>query len=128
LHTLSQDEQILLLQTFDPKVLVAAMQQQLHAKKVPNSPISIQGCTDEKRQANRRRVFFPAKIIYNGRLCVISCQIRDISETGCKLRIPNTAAIPNKFTLQFSEGNISKACEVVWREETSLGVRFMATS
>ena len=79
----------------------------------------------EKRRAIRRRFVLGAKIIYNGRTCVVDCQISNISETGCKLMIHGSAHIPTQFTLNFNASKEVRECEVAWWDERTAGVRFL---
>lgn len=59
------------------------------------------------------------------RTSVADCQISDISATGCKLKVQSSAHIPNRFTLNFNASNISRQCEISWRNEHAMGVLFL---
>lgn len=125
LQSLSPQQQISVLQTLDSNVLLTALQQKLKGSETAHPQIASEVASDNKRRATRRRVLLGAKIIYNGRLGVLSCHVRDISETGCRLKVSATSALPKRFTLEIAEGGISKECEVAWRKEDSMGVRFL---
>ena len=104
------------LNALDPNFLFSALQS-LHSPPVE---------TNESRGAVRRRVVLGAKIIFNGRMSVVDCQISDISATGCKLKVQSSAHIPNRFTLVFNASNISRECEIAWRNEAAMGVLFLS--
>ena len=126
LQSLSPQQQISVLQTLDSNVLLAALQQRLKVSETGHSQMASEVESTDKRRAPRRRVLLGAKIIFNGRLGVHSCHVRDISETGCRLKVSANSALPKRFTLEIAEGGISKECEVSWRKDDSMGVRFLA--
>jgi hypothetical protein len=76
----------------------------------------------ETRVAPRLRVVKPAVIEYGGDKT--PCTIRDISTTGAALEVSNLAAIPLKFTLIVPEDRLKLPCQVVWRRDFRVGVRF----
>ena len=82
--------------------------------------------TEEKRVAARRRVFKGGQITFTGRGAAIDCFIRNISDTGARLTVESAVGIPDTFDLMFDQGLIRK-CEVVWRQATEIGVRFVQT-
>jgi hypothetical protein len=49
----------------------------------------------EKRVAPRRKVFLVGKIVYGGETYTIDCTIRDISETGARVQVPDPFSVPN---------------------------------
>ncbi len=80
---------------------------------------------NEKRTADRKRTLRAAKIVYNNNMSVASCELRDISETGCRIAIESTAYIPNHFVLHVTNSGIRHECEVAWRKSNMMGVRFL---
>src|SRR5262249_52965144 len=54
---------------------------------------------------------------------VIDCVVRNLSDTGACLQISNPAGVPAAFDLIESDG-ASRACHVVWRSETRIGIEF----
>ena len=54
----------------------------------------------------------------------VACVARNISETGARLEL-QTPILSNTFDLVFDDNEWpSRACRVVWRKETSIGVAF----
>jgi len=84
--------------------------------------------TDEsanRRIAQRHRVLKGALIVFNAGGSTINCTVRNLSETGARLTVVSFLGIPNQFTLEFNDKTAAYDCEVVWRKETELGVRFV---
>ena len=54
------------------------------------------------------------------------CQIKDISTGGARLAHALSGEIPSEFLLSLSrDGKVRRRCEVRWRTEKELGVRFL---
>jgi hypothetical protein len=81
------------------------------------------GPMDEKRRAPRTRMLKSGRIALSEKAPKIECAIRNMSETGACLQISSTYGIPAYFDLLLS-GNERRACHVVWRTDTRLGVAF----
>ena len=55
------------------------------------------------------------------------CMMVNVSATGAKLLLPVSADVPDSFVLILSKkGEVRRQCEVTWRAEKSIGVRFIA--
>ena len=78
---------------------------------------------DETRSSQRHRTLKGGKIVVNDGFSTFNCTIRNMSETGAKLLVPSVIGIPERFNLALDDGR-SFACEVAWRTETELGVKF----
>ena len=72
----------------------------------------------------RHRVLKGAQILFNNRLSVLDCRVRDLSEGGACLQIASTAGVPSIFTLRLA-GGPDKTCEQVWKRDGRIGVRFV---
>ncbi len=79
----------------------------------------------DKRESERVSTLRGARVIYNNKMSVSDCSIRDISKTGCRLAMASTIGIPAHFTLDISNSDRKHECEVVWRSPTVMGVRFL---
>ena len=64
-----------------------------------------------------------AKIIFNNGNSTISCQIRDQSENGARLKVDSILGIPESFALKIMAED-PRACKVAWRTNRELGVTF----
>jgi hypothetical protein len=56
------------------------------------------------------------------------CLVRDISTFGARLEFPTTAILSDRFELTFEKARTIRACQVVWRTDTQVGVEFHGTS
>lgn len=77
-----------------------------------------------ERRAVRRRVLKSGTIAYNDRFKTLSCTVRDLSEGGARLRADNPLFVPSQFELLIEQDGFEAECEVVWRVDKDLGVRF----
>ena len=79
---------------------------------------------DDRRTVQRTRVLRCAKIIVPRRSPVIHCTVQNITSAGACLKLANTYGVPQTFELTFEHGRTRRACRVVWRTETKLGIAF----
>lgn len=79
----------------------------------------------ERRRLLRQRVLKGALVAYSDRYCTLPCTVRDISAEGARLRSPNAAAVPDRFELIIELDGLEANCEVVWRKDEDIGVRFL---
>jgi hypothetical protein len=52
------------------------------------------------------------------------CHVQDVSRQGAKIVVEMPSSIPNQFELAFSLSDNRRRCEVVWRRNKVLGVKF----
>lgn len=81
--------------------------------------------TAENRRAPRRKVLKGAVAAFSDRYCSIACTVRDISATGARIRTDGSVNIPDTFELIIDLDGLEVDCEVVWRKDSDLGVRFL---
>ena len=79
---------------------------------------------DNKRISPRQRVLKSGRIVFAGGSFSIDCTIRNVSDTGARLQVPTTVAIPDKFTLVDVQTGKRRGVKVVWRKEDLIGVHF----
>jgi hypothetical protein len=82
--------------------------------------------TSDRRLAIRRRTILGASIIFNSKSSTLDCVIRDLSDTGAKLKADGIATLPDEFTLEVPCKRQSYPVRVVWRRADTCGVRFQA--
>lgn len=81
-----------------------------------------------KSRSSRRKLTAPlaAWIVSSDGTRRYRCQIVDISEGGARIAAGNVAEIPQSFFLALSaSGSAHRTCELVWRNDTHAGVRFI---
>lgn len=81
----------------------------------------------ERRGTERRQMLKGATIAVGGDQAAMPCVVRDFSDDGARLQVACGQAVPETFELVVELDGISCACEVVWRKETRVGVRFTDT-
>ena len=82
----------------------------------------------EKRKAARRNVHCRALIVAANKSVVSDCAISDVSDTGARLRLATTEALPDEFYLVLSKGaKVRRLCTVRWRSKNNVGVEFASS-
>jgi len=79
---------------------------------------------ERPRQAARRRVLKSGVIAFNDRFSALPCVVRDLSPCGAHLRVEGTTNVPNTFELLIELDGLEAQCEVAWRKDKGIGVRF----
>ena len=80
----------------------------------------------DKRRAPRKRILKGATIAFNDRSSTMSCVVRDISDTGARLRLTKGQVVPSRFELFIDIDGIEVPCAVAWRRGDEVGVVFEA--
>jgi hypothetical protein len=79
---------------------------------------------NDKRKALRRSVRYTAWIVREGE-ALHGCALFDISETGARIDVEDSDAVPEQFVLLLSgNGKARRRCRVVWRQPNQIGVKF----
>ena len=79
--------------------------------------------SDDQRRSPRLRTLKGRSIMF-GSACAINCIIRNMSETGASLEVESPIGIPDEFTLLIRPEIIQRKCQVAWRTQRRIGVRF----
>jgi len=77
----------------------------------------------ERRHFPRRRALLGARIVFRGGLCSMDCYIVGISAGGATLRPDDPFACPKEFLLK-PRLEPPRKCEVVWKQDGLVGVRY----
>ena len=78
----------------------------------------------ERRRYSRTRIVGLAKITLPGQYFDMRCVVLDLSHAGARIQPEDAQDCPDNFTLVF-KGGCSKECQVVWRRDDNIGVRFI---
>jgi hypothetical protein len=78
----------------------------------------------ERRKHPRARVRKGAKLVL-GSESVIDCVVRNLTNIGARVVVPNTTTLPERFHLTFDGGRTSYPCKVVWRRPNEMGLEFL---
>jgi hypothetical protein len=80
----------------------------------------------DRRQHSRMEWVSPGKIDPADGTPLRHCIVHDLSTGGARLNLPDTAALPERFTLYLAarRGGPRECC-VVWRSTRAVGVEFV---
>lgn len=109
-----------------------ALEQQ--AAPIPDTPVQAlaleseaamaEDANAEHRAKPRQRVLKAAKIVMSDWMA-IDCVVRDISDTGARLKVGGAAQLPHKFKLVMIAENTIRDVQVAWYLADSVGVAFI---
>ena len=68
------------------------------------------------RMVARRRVLKSGIAASNDRRLTVNCTVRDISDTGARLRVEGSMTVPDTFELLIPLDGLEAPCQVVWRK------------
>ncbi|MBB6407469.1 PilZ domain-containing protein [Mesorhizobium sangaii] len=81
----------------------------------------------EPEREHRPRVLKGGTIITGIQNSEVGCTLRNQHESGAELKIPLEARVPDRFLLYVPLDGIAYRCEVRWRRNDRVGVRFTGT-
>ena len=79
-----------------------------------------------ENRVQRRRMLKKAVASYNEQAISIDVILRDMSDTGIKIKIKENDLIPDHFHLYVEIDGINVDCEVVWRRGLEIGAKFVS--
>jgi len=77
----------------------------------------------KSRNYPRMRVLKGAKIVL-GTSSVLDCVVRDLTNGGARVKIPNAVDLPEEFAVTFDGGRTCRPCRVAWRTLNETGLQF----
>lgn len=79
-----------------------------------------------RKRETRKSLRQSGWITPDGGFAARPCVVEDISSSGAKITVQDNNTLPAKLRLAFSrDARTGRACEVVWREGKTFGVRFV---
>lgn len=79
--------------------------------------------TDELRASPRQRTLKGGRIVVNDGFSTFQCTVRNLSESGARLKVASIVGIADSFQLVMDDGR-KFGCTVVWRTAEEIGVAF----
>ena len=76
----------------------------------------------QKRAERRMKRDFPAQVMLDS-FAKRDCKIVDISKNGARIAIGGATDLPRRFSIAFA--STTKPCQLVWRNGTMAGVKFL---
>ena len=78
--------------------------------------------TEEHRIAPRQRVLKGGRIVINDGFSTFQCTVRNLSNTGARLKVASVIGVPDTFELVMDDGR-KFACTIAWKTEFEIGVK-----
>lgn len=78
----------------------------------------------ELRRETRLRTFLKGRIIFNNGNSSMDCLVRDLSASGARLMLSQTATLPAGFDLVIPAKDRTHKATLRWRKDDSIGVTF----
>ncbi len=120
LDALNDDQLAEVLSRLPPEQLTRAFQHVLSSLSAPYEGDK----RDDARRSQRQRTLRSGRIAFNNGNSTANCQIRDVSDQGCRVALETSLGIPDRFALHFLNGNVKRECEVKWRKAGEMGLAF----
>jgi hypothetical protein len=80
----------------------------------------------DARTTSRRRTLKAGVIAFNDRHSTLACGVRNISASGARLLVEGSVSPPDTFVLTVALNGLEADCQIVWRKEGEIGVRFVS--
>ena len=77
----------------------------------------------DNRVAPRKKVVLAGRIVLAGG-GTLDCRVRDLSDTGAKLKLNDVSGVPPQFSLEVLSNGSRHQAETVWARGFDIGVRF----
>jgi hypothetical protein len=81
----------------------------------------------QRRQASRRRMLFPGKIVHRNGAQSFGCTIRDISTSGARISVSQGEVVPKHAYLIDIRNGVAHEVVVIWIRPPSFGLKFLNT-
>ncbi|WP_291827486.1 PilZ domain-containing protein [Bosea sp. (in: a-proteobacteria)] len=80
--------------------------------------------TTQRRQTPRLRSLLGARALFNQKRATLDCVVRNISDGGALIVVPDTVLLPAEFELEIAQRQCCYRAHVRWRTGTHIGVSF----
>ena len=79
----------------------------------------------ENRKEVRQRTFLKGRILFNKGASSMDCLVRDMSSSGARLALSETATLPESFELFIPQRERTYRAQLCWRRPDGIGVAFV---
>ena len=76
----------------------------------------------EHRRESRHKVFLKGRITFNNGASSFDCLVRDMSVSGARLALSETATLPEAFDLHIPQKDKTVRASLRWRREDGVGI------
>ncbi len=84
--------------------------------------------SDERRQALRQKSLLRGLVYFGNSPSAMNCLVRDVSETGARLKFGGPITAPDNIELHIPTKNQVLRAKVKWREVDEIGISFTTES
>ena len=91
---------------------------------MPSLLLAAASLRTEARGAPRRRTLKAGIMAFSGRHCTLPCIVRDMSDSGARLRVEGAISPPDNFELIIDLDGFEASSVIVWRNQNEIGIRF----
>jgi hypothetical protein len=81
----------------------------------------------DRRPGRRKRVLLGGRVAMHDGAQVFDCSIRNLSDGGARITVPNTQPLPSHVYLINLRDRLVYECVVVWKRGGEAGVSFLKT-
>ncbi|MBN9580057.1 MAG: PilZ domain-containing protein [Afipia sp.] len=78
----------------------------------------------ERRAKQRTQVMKKALMFFDGQRDVFTCVVHNLTNEGAKIELNGPRVLPLDFNLSFDNFRTVRSCNVIWRENELVGIRF----
>ena len=117
------DELLLRLQSLSAEAQIGVLRSM--GREMLQAALDCPSSGSNRRSTARKKVLRTGKVIYNNKSCVVDCQVRDLSDTGCRIRVASSASLPRHFQIAILGTDRTRECEAMWRTAGEVGVQFL---
>jgi hypothetical protein len=79
---------------------------------------------NDRRRATRKKTLLQGRILFNGGRSSVDCVIRDMSDSGARLKFSSAVPTPEHFELFIPNRDERHEANVQWRRDDEVGVAF----
>jgi hypothetical protein len=65
-----------------------------------------------------------ALMFFDGQVGVYTCIVHDLTNDGAKIELNGPRVLPLGFNLSFDNFRTIRNCDVIWRDQDLVGIRF----
>lgn len=81
--------------------------------------------SDERRRATRQKSLLRGLVYLGNSPSAVNCLVRDVSETGARLKFAGPITVPDMLELHIPTKNQVLRGKVRWREPEEIGIAFL---
>jgi hypothetical protein len=76
----------------------------------------------DRRSSTRQKSFLQGRVMFNNRRSSVDCIVRELSESGARLKFSTPVAVPEVFELHIPNKDETFRAHVIWNDGTDVGV------